>query len=89
MRAIPLNYHRLIRSTIHEQLAFTPDRETRNRKPLEPPSPYSAAWELRFGPRNRFRVLYDIQAEEGRVVILAIGVKEGNRLIIDRQEFEL
>ena len=79
----------MIRATIHEQLAFTPDRETRNRKPMDPPALYQAAWELRFGPQNRFRVLYDIDLHTSTVVVLAIGVKEGNRLMIGKQEFEL
>ncbi len=89
LAVIPSKHHRLIRSAIHEQLTYSPDQPTRNRKPLEPPAPYSAAWELRFGPQNRFRVLYDIEPHERVVVILAIGVKEGNRLIVGKQEFEL
>jgi mRNA-degrading endonuclease RelE of RelBE toxin-antitoxin system len=89
LAAIPSKHYRLIRSVIHEQLTYLPDQQTRNRKPLEPPAPYSAAWELRFGPQNRFRVLYDIEPQERVVVILAIGVKEGNRLIVGKQEFEL
>ena len=89
LTTIPSKYYRLIRATIHQQLSFSPDQETRNRKLLEPPAPYDAAWELRFGPQNRFRVLYDIDPQERVVAILAIGVKEGNRLLIGKQEFEL
>jgi len=46
-------------------------------------------WELRFGPKNSFRVFYDVNYEEKTVSALAIGVKEGNRLFIGEQEFEL
>jgi mRNA-degrading endonuclease RelE of RelBE toxin-antitoxin system len=86
---IPSKYHSLIHDTIHERLTHAPEQETRNRKPLEPPAPYDAGWELRFGPHNRFRVFYDIDPQTHTASILAIGIKEGNRLIIGKQEFEL
>jgi hypothetical protein len=69
-------------------LGFTPERETRNRKLLDQPAPFGATWELRFGPNNRFRVFYEIDLEEKIVWILAIGFKEGNRLIAGREEIE-
>jgi mRNA-degrading endonuclease RelE of RelBE toxin-antitoxin system len=86
--AIDRKYHRLIRRTIDEQLMYTPTNETRNRKPLEQPAPFEATWELRFGPNNRFRVFYEVDPEENTVSVLAIGVKEGNRLFIGGEEFE-
>jgi hypothetical protein len=46
----------LIRTTLEEQLRFDPDKETRNRKPLQRPVALEATWELRLGPENRFRV---------------------------------
>ena len=85
---IERKYHRLIEKTLDEQLGFTPDRETRNRKALDQPAPFEATWELRCGPDNRFRVFYEIDAEEKVVWILAIGLKAGNRLIIGREELE-
>jgi mRNA-degrading endonuclease RelE of RelBE toxin-antitoxin system len=85
---IERKYHSLIEKTLDEQLGFTPDRETRNRKLLDQPAPFDATWELRFGPNNRFRVFYEIDTEEKVVWILAIGLKEGNRLIIGREELE-
>jgi hypothetical protein len=45
---------------------------------LRQPAPFEATWELRFGPDNRFRVLYGIDEEDREVQIQAIGVKEGN-----------
>jgi hypothetical protein len=69
-------------------LKFEPDSETRNRKPLRAPGILNAGWELRFGPDNRFRVFYDLDQESRRVQILAIGVKERNRLYIGGEEFE-
>ena len=84
---IERKYHRLIEKTIAQQLRYTPELATRNRKPLEQPGPLGATWELRFGPRNRFRVFYEINIEEQTVEILAIGVKERNRLLIGREEY--
>ena len=85
---ITRKYHRLIEKTLAEQLGYTPNRATRNRKLLDQPAPFEATWELRFGPNNRFRVFYEINLEERIVWILAIGFKEGNRLIIGREEIE-
>jgi hypothetical protein len=86
---IELKYHRWVARTIAEQLSHTPERATRNRKPLDEPVAFGATWELRFGPKNSFRVFYDVNREKQIVSVLAIGVKEGNRLFIGGQEFEL
>lgn len=86
---IEKKYYGIIRKTIDERLTFEPETETRNRKFLEQPAPYNATWELRLGPNNRFRVFYEVNEEEMEVRILAIGVKEGSRLFIGREEFEL
>jgi mRNA-degrading endonuclease RelE of RelBE toxin-antitoxin system len=53
------------------------------------PAGFGATWELRFGPKNSFRVFYEVNHEEKIVSVLAIGVKEANRLFIGGQEFEL
>jgi hypothetical protein len=89
LHAVPAKYHSLIRTVIEVQLRFAPDRETRNRKPLKQPAPYEATWELRFGPGNRFRVLYGVDHERREVQIQAIGVKKGNRLFVAGVEVEL
>src|SRR5438034_206382 len=87
--SIDAKYDSLIRETIEEQLRFEPSVETRNRKPLRQPAPFAAEWEIRFGPDNRFRVLYDMDEEHRAVQIVAIGEKEGNRLIVRGEEVEL
>jgi len=87
--AMERRFQRLIQKTIDRQLTNTPERETRNRKPVEQPSPFGATWELRFGPDNRFRVFYEVDNDEHTVQVLAIGVKERNRLFIGGEEFEL
>ena len=87
--AIERKYHRLIQKAIDEQLSHTPEKRTRNRKPLEQPTPFGATWELRFGPDNRFRVFYEVDSTERAVQVLAIGIKERSRLFIGGEEFEL
>lgn len=89
LAAIDRRQHSLIRRAIEEQLRHEPETETRNRKPLRRPSALGTVWELRFGPDNRFRVFYRTESEARQVLILAIGVKSGNRLDIGGEEFEL
>jgi hypothetical protein len=90
LRAIDAKYHSLIRTTVEEQLRFEPETETRHRKPLQPPGAFGATWELRFGPDNRFRVLYAVDRDGREVQIQAIGVKERDQLTIGGEgvEFE-
>ena len=89
LKAIERKYYSLIRTTIEDELQFEPDVETRNRKPLKQPVTFEGEWELRFGPDNRFRVFYDINIESHEVHILAIGLKEGNRLFIGGKEVKI
>lgn len=85
---IDSKYHSRIRETINEQLTHTPTEETRNRKPMEQPAPFGAAWELRCGRDNRFRVFYDADSATREVHVLAIGVKDHNRLLIGGEVYE-
>jgi mRNA-degrading endonuclease RelE of RelBE toxin-antitoxin system len=89
LRAIDAKYHSLIRAEIEEQLQFEPDKKTRNRKALRQPAPFEATWVIRLGPDNSLRVLYGIDEEHREVQIQAIGVKEGNRLLVAGKEVEL
>jgi hypothetical protein len=89
LKTIERKYYSLIRTTIEDELQFDPGVETRNRKPLKRAVAFEAEWELRFGPDNRFRIFYDINIEFHEVHILAIGVKEGNRLFIGGKEVKL
>lgn len=88
LKTIEPKYYPLIRGTIAEQLSVEPESETRNRKPLKRPS-LGATWELRFGPINRFRVLYKVNLGNRQVTILAIGVKEAELLRIGGEEIKL
>jgi len=62
---------------------------TLNRKPLQQPALLDATWELRFRPDNRFRVLYTVDRNRHEVHVLGVGVKDGNRLLIEGKEMEL
>jgi len=87
LAVIEVKYHSWIMSAIEAQLAYEPDVETRNRKPLKRPIVSGADWELRTGPDNRFRVFYEIDRENRVVRILAFGVKDHARLTIGDEEF--
>ena len=82
LRFIDRQFHPWIRRAIEQQLQHQPDVETRNRKPLTRPVEFEADWEIRFGPANRFRVFYRIVPDRHEVHILAVGIKEGNRLLL-------
>ena len=69
---------------IDTQLQYEPSVETRNRKKLRPNN--VAEWELRI---DRFRVFYDVHEGMSIVKIGAIGYKQGSKLFIHGQEYEL
>ncbi len=69
-----------IESQLPEQAAV----ETRNRKRLRPNQ--LAEWELRLGA---FRVFYDVDQVNGVVKIEAIGHKQGNKLFVHGEEYQL
>ncbi|MBC7816083.1 MAG: type II toxin-antitoxin system RelE/ParE family toxin [Planctomycetaceae bacterium] len=88
LQGIDRKFHSLIQRAIEEQLRHQAEIETRNRKKLREPAAFGAAWEIRFGPDNRFRVLYRVEPNRA-VVVLAIGIKQGNRVRIGEQEIQL
>ena len=87
IHAIDPKNHSYIDRVMGEQLQYTPERATRNRKPLDEPGPYGSTWELRLGPSNRFRVFYEVTAVDREVHVLAIGVKEREKLFIAGKEY--
>ena len=88
MEAIERKHHSLIRGTVEEQLISEPDTPTRNRKPLLRETAIGAAWEVRCGPGNRFRIFYDIHRDQRLVVVLAIARKVRNHLFVGKEKFE-
>ncbi|HEY1378096.1 MAG TPA: type II toxin-antitoxin system RelE/ParE family toxin [Gemmataceae bacterium] len=85
---IDARYDSLIREAMETQLRFEPNVETKNRKPLRQPAPFAAHWEIRFGPNNRFRILYDIDEDQRVVQVVAIGEKVRNRLIVGGEDVD-
>ena len=70
---------------VREQLTHQPTVGTRNRKRMRP-NPL-APWELRVGP---LRAFYDVQEEPTPTVrIVAVGIKEGNRVRIGGKVVQL
>ena len=88
LNAIDRKYYRLIQEAIDDQLEHQAEVETRNRKRLREPAAFGATWEIRFGPDNRFRVLYRIEPPR-QVVVVAIGTKQRNRLWVGEKEIKL
>ena len=85
LRSLTARQRATIFDGVDQQLAHQPAVETRNRKPMRP-NPV-APWELRIG---NLRVYYDIEEEAEKVVtVLAVGIKNGNRVIIGGEEVEL
>lgn len=85
IRGLSARERAIVIESIEEQLLSEPLTETRNRKPMRP-NPI-APWELRIGS---LRVFYEVVSEEPDVVrILAVGRKEGNKLIIAGKEVDL
>lgn len=89
LRAIDRKHYTLIRSEVDAQLRHEPDVQTRNRKPLKRPGIFKATWEIRFGPENRFRVLYRVDRDAMQVIVLAMGEKVGGRLFVGGEEIKL
>jgi len=75
---------KLIVSQIREQLSEQPKVETKNRKSLRD-NPISS-WELRVG---KFRVFYMVDEPGQVVVIVSVGHKDHNVLVIRGKEVQL
>ena len=85
LRALTARQRSTVFDAVDEQLAHQPAVETLNRKPMRP-NPI-APWELRVGD---LRVYYDIAEEPKKlVIILAVGVKHRNRVLIGGKEITL
>ena len=87
LKFIDAKHHSTIRRAVDEQLRHTPNVATRNRKPLRQPI-LEAFCELRCGPDNRFRVLYNVDLDRREVQVLGVGIKENNRLQMGGEEMQ-
>lgn len=80
LRALPARDQRRLEAAILTRLRQNPAAPTRAVKRLRP-NPL-AAFELRVGD---LRVLYNVEGEQ--VVLLIVGRKAGNKLIVKGEEF--
>ena len=87
--AIDKSERSFIRQAIMDKLSNEPNVESRNRKPLKRPAEHGGDWELRFGEQNRYRVFYRLDLVRREVRVLAVGVKERERLFIAGKEVKL
>lgn len=75
---------KIIVSRIRDQLSDEPNIETKNRKKLRD-NPV-ATWELRIG---KFRVFYKVEDSAPVVIIVSVGHKDHNMLVIRGKEVQL
>jgi mRNA-degrading endonuclease RelE of RelBE toxin-antitoxin system len=84
-RPLTARQRAVVFGAVDEQLAHQPTVATRNRKAMRPNR--VAPWELRIG---ELRVYYEVMEEpERRVLVLAVGIKDRNRVIIGGEEVTL
>lgn len=85
LRSLTARQQAIALNAVDRKLSHEPAVETRNRKPMRP-NPV-APWELRVGD---LRVYYDVENEPEAVVrILAVGIKDRNRVRIGREVIDL
>jgi mRNA-degrading endonuclease RelE of RelBE toxin-antitoxin system len=79
-RSLPVRDQRILEAAILSRLEHQPTTPTRAIKRLRP-NPL-AEFELRAGD---LRALYNVEGDE--VIVLIVGRKVGNKLIVEREEF--
>ncbi len=79
-RSLPVREQRILEAAIQSRLEHQPTTVTKAIKRLRPNS--LAEFELRAGD---LRALYNVEGEE--VVILIVGRKVGNQLVVENEEF--
>lgn len=79
-RSFPVREQRILEAAIQSRLEHEPTKPTKAIKRLRP-NPL-AEFELRAGD---LRALYNVEGDE--VVILIVGRKVGNKLIVEGEEF--
>jgi mRNA-degrading endonuclease RelE of RelBE toxin-antitoxin system len=85
LRWLTARQQKIVVDSVDRQLTNQPNVETRNRKPMRP-NPI-APWELRIGD---LRVYYETKEKpDPRVIVLAVGVKERNKVRIGREIVEI
>jgi mRNA-degrading endonuclease RelE of RelBE toxin-antitoxin system len=79
-RSLPAREQRILEAAIQSRLEHEPTKPTKAIKRLRPS--LFADFELRVGD---LRVLYNV--DEGEVVVILVGRKAGNKLVVEGEEF--
>ncbi len=82
LRSLPVREQRIVEAAVTTRLRDRPTVPTKAIKRLRP-NPY-AEFELRV---RDLRVLYNVEEENSEVVLLIVGRKVGNKLIVGDEEF--
>jgi mRNA-degrading endonuclease RelE of RelBE toxin-antitoxin system len=82
LRALPVREQRILEVAIKTRLRDQPDRPTKAIRRLRP-NPL-AEFELRV---RDLRVLYNVEQDNSEVVLLIVGRKVGNKLMVGGKEF--
>jgi mRNA-degrading endonuclease RelE of RelBE toxin-antitoxin system len=80
LRSLPVREQRILEAAVRSRLEHQPTTTSRSIKRLRP-NPL-AEFELRAG---NLRALYNVEGEN--VVILIVGRKDGNKLIVEGEEY--
>jgi mRNA interferase RelE/StbE len=84
LRYLTARQRSVVFTGVDQQLMHEPTAETQNRKQMRA-NPL-ASWELRLGD---LRVYYDVEEQPEQLVkIAAIGIKDGNEVIISRERIQ-
>jgi len=82
LRALTAREQRIVEAGIFDWLEDQPTAVSKAVKKLRP-NPF-AEYELRLG---NLRVLYNVDETKPEVVVLMVGRKQGNKLIVNGEEF--
>ena len=82
LQAFSVREQRIVETAVNVRLREQPTIPTNAIKRLRP-NPL-AEFELRIG---QFRVLYNVEVEESEVILLIVGRKKGNSLIVKGEVF--
>jgi mRNA-degrading endonuclease RelE of RelBE toxin-antitoxin system len=82
IRALPADRRAMVVDQVEQRLTHEPTVPARNRKRMDPDKKlFVAPWELRLGD---VRVYYAV--EEQKAIVLAVGIKEREKLFIGGKE---
>jgi mRNA-degrading endonuclease RelE of RelBE toxin-antitoxin system len=86
IRKLPADRRAMVVDQLEERLTYEPTVPARHRKRMDPDKKFFVApWELRLGD---VRVYYAVEEETKKVIVLAVGIKQREKLFIGGREVE-